>query len=106
MRSIELSPMQREVLRSVLSRYADQYGSVAVYGSRAQGRALSGSDVDLVFYGLASPDVLWRIDLDLMDSDLSIFWNLTDYASISDPAFRREVDGWALPFLNVAEVTS
>lgn len=98
MRTIDLSPMQRDVLRDVLARRAWGFDSVAVYGSRAQGRARPGSDVDLVFYGVTSPELLRRIDLDLMNSDLSIFWNLTDYQRIRDPVFKQQVDHWAVPF--------
>lgn len=98
MRAIDLSPMQRDVLRAVLARHVAGFRMAAVYGSRAQGRARPGSDVDLAFYGVTSPDLLGRIDLDLMDSDLSIFWNLTAYDGIRDPAFKRQVDQWAVPF--------
>ncbi|WP_375402665.1 nucleotidyltransferase domain-containing protein [uncultured Sphingomonas sp.] len=103
MSTIDLSPMQRDVLRDVLTHHASDFRSAAVYGSRAQDRARPGSDVDLAFYGVTSPDLIGRIDLDLMDSDLSIFWNLTVYDEIRDPAFKRQVDRWAVPFFTAAD---
>ncbi len=74
-----------------------------MYGSRATGMARLGSDVDLVFYGDASPR---RIRAALDESDLSIFADVVRYDEIQNPQLRAEIDRDALPLFTRADLTA
>ncbi|MEP6785438.1 MAG: nucleotidyltransferase domain-containing protein [Sphingomonadales bacterium] len=100
---IELTGMQRTALGRALAPFADEVDSVAVYGSRATGSARRGSDVDLVFYGSASPAY---IRLALEESDLSIFADVVKYDEIDNLRLRAEIDRDALPLFRKADLTS
>jgi uncharacterized protein len=101
---IDLTPMQRQALFDVFSRYADRIETVGVYGSRAQGRARSGSDVDLVLYGTLSPRDLAMIADDLDESDLSIFADVLDYEAVTHEPLKAEIDKWGRPLFSRADL--
>lgn len=88
--AIDLTPTQAEVIREVLARHAGRFHRVDVYGSRAQGCALPGSDIDLVVHA-DDKRVVSDIFFDLDESELSIFADVTLYASAPD-ALRQEID--------------
>ena len=94
---IDLTGPQRAALRAVFAPYADRLESVGVYGSRVQARARAGSDVDLVVYGAVTADDLAQIRMDLEESDLSIFSNVTAYNAISHPPLKEQIDKWMRP---------
>lgn len=101
---IDLTGPQRAALRAVFVPHAAKLESVGVYGSRAQGRARPGSDVDLVIYGAVSADDVAQMRIDLEESDLSIFADITAYDAIRHPALRQEIDTWMQPLFTRAEL--
>lgn len=98
--AIDLTGPQRAALRAVFAPYAAKLDCVGVYGSRAQGRARPGSDVDLVVYGPVSANDVARLRIDLEDSDLSIFADVTAYEAIVHPALKQEIDDWMQPLFS------
>lgn len=63
---------------------------VDLYGSRVQGRARPGSDIDLAVH-TDDPRVVGLIADQLEESELSIFADVTLYSAAPD-ALRREID--------------
>jgi uncharacterized protein len=94
---IDLTQPQRDALHSVFVPFADRIDIVGVYGSRAQGRARRGSDVDLVVYGKVADADIARMRIDLDESDLSIFADVTAYDAIAHPRLREQIDQWMKP---------
>jgi uncharacterized protein len=103
---INLTAMQRSVLRSVFQPFARKIETVSVYGSRAQGRARPGSDIDLVVFGLADEDDIATIRTNLEDSDLSIFADVVAYDGIKHAKLREQIDKWAKPLFTRADLLS
>ena len=101
---IDLTEVQREVLRSVLRRYADRVDRVGVYGSRARGTARRGSDIDIVLHGSVDADTVARIRADLEDSNLSIFADVTALDSVTHPGLLAEIEQFARPLFDHAEL--
>lgn len=99
-RTIDLTKAQTDALGEVLSNFADRFDRIAVYGSRVQGRARKGSDVDLVIYGKANSADVAALRQALEDSDLSIFAGVTVYADTSFEPLRQEIDRWAVDWPN------
>lgn len=95
--AIDLTQRQRQALLDVFSRYADRVETVGVYGSRTQGRARPGSDVDLVIYGELAARDLGSMLGDLEESDLSIFADVVDYAEITHAPLKSQIDHWMRP---------
>jgi uncharacterized protein len=104
MPDIDLTQPQRNALLSVLSPYADLIETVGIYGSRVQGRARPGSDVDLVVYGKVSPRDLARIAHDLDESDLSIFADILAYDAITHAPLKAQIDKWMKPLFQRDEL--
>ncbi len=102
---IDLTTPQQAALHAVFARYADRLQSVGVYGSRVQGRARPGSDVDLVVYGCVTADDIAQIRQDLDDSDLSIFSNVTAYESIAHVPLKQQIDKWMKPLFGPDELS-
>lgn len=104
MRVADLTVPQREALRGVFAALVDRFDMVAVYGSRATGRARPGSDVDLVVYGgrgaFLAGDLKWRLE----DSDLSIFADVVCYETIGNDRLRAEVDRDAVVLFTAREL--
>lgn len=96
-REIDLTSRQRQALFKVFSPYAERVEVVGVYGSRTQGRARPGSDVDLVIYGELAPGDLAAMRSDLEESDLSIFADVIDYGKIEHRPLKAQVDHWMKP---------
>ena len=94
---IDLTADQRGALRSALARFADLIDTVGVYGSRVQGHARPGSDVDLVLYGPLDARDEADIRTALEDSDLSIFADVVAYDGIGHDALRAQIDHWMKP---------
>lgn len=103
---IDLTAAQREALRRVFARYADRIDVVGVYGSRAQGRARPGSDVDLVIYGQLARGDLGAVTSDLQESDLSIFADVIAYDRIEHPPLKQQVDRWMKPLFSRSDLVS
>ena len=94
---IELTVPQRAALRAVFSPFAERIETVGVFGSRVQGTARAGSDVDLVVYGGVTRDDIAEIANRLEESDLSIFADVVAYESVSHTALKSQIDQWVRP---------
>jgi predicted nucleotidyltransferase len=103
---IDLTVAQRDALLAVLSPYADRIETVGVYGSRAQGTARPGSDVDLVVYGRLSRREIAEIIHDLDESDLSIFADVIAYEGVSHAPLKAQIDKWMRPLFMQSELTA
>ena len=97
MQDIDLTPPQRKALLEVFSPYADRIETVGIYGSRVQGKARAGSDVDIVVYGRVSHSDVADIAHDLDESDLSIFAGVIAYDAITHAPLKAQVDKWMQP---------
>lgn len=95
--AIDLTAPQRDALRDVFARFADRLDIVGVYGSRVQGRAQPGSDVDLVVYGRVKPRDVAAMRMALDESDLSIFADVVAYEGVEHPPLRAQIDHWMRP---------
>lgn len=91
MSRVVLTLRQREQLLKALGFFAPPITRVDVYGSRARGDALPGSDVDLILAGDLDADTISRVRRALADSYLSIFADVTAYALIQPGPFADEV---------------
>jgi predicted nucleotidyltransferase len=100
---IDLTTAQRETLRRVFSRYADRLERVGIYGSRAQGTARPGSDVDIVLFGVDA-DTADRIRDELEESDLSIFAEVSAFDAIAHSGLRAEVERTVKTLFSRAEL--
>lgn len=103
---IDLTAPQRAALQSVFVPFADRIELVGVYGSRTQGKARRGSDVDLVIYGSLNEADLAHIRTDLDESDLSIFADVIAYDNIVHPKLRQQIDKWMKPLFDQQELLS
>lgn len=101
-----MTPRQREILRSVFARFADRIESVAVYGSRVQGRARPGSDIDLVVFGSDVRSIIGAITGDLEESELSVFADVVSYDDIRHAPLREQIDRWKQELFGRAELTA
>lgn len=105
-RVIDLTEPQRAALLGVFAPLADRIATVGIYGSRVQGRARPGSDVDLVVYGRLLKDDVGRLLTDLEESELSIFADLVDYDGIAYLPLKSEIDRWMLPLFTTDDLRS
>lgn len=87
---IDLTPTQAAVVHQVLRRVERRVHRVDVYGSRVQGCARPGSDIDLAVH-TDDPHVVDLIADQLEESELSIFADVTLYSSAREK-LRREID--------------
>ena len=101
---IELTHMQRAAIKSAFRPFADSIAVVGVYGSRAQGSARPGSDVDIVVYGELSDEEFASIRGELDAGDLSIFADVVRYEQIQHPALKMQIDKWMLPLFQQQEL--
>lgn len=99
MQEIDLTQPQRLALENALGPMANAYDLIAVYGSRATGRARPGSDVDLVVYGAGGSNVISAIRSAIEESDLSIFADILSYEDIDHLPLKLEIDEHAKPLL-------
>lgn len=97
MQEIDLTQPQRLALESALGPMASAYDLIAVYGSRATGKARPGSDVDLVVYGADGATVIAAMRSAVEESNLSIFADILSYEDISHLPLRQEIDRHAKP---------
>ncbi|WP_374944634.1 nucleotidyltransferase domain-containing protein [Sphingomonas sp.] len=68
---IILSERDREIVRGVLLPFADRIERVAVFGSRANGKARPASDIDIALWG------------DVDDALRARLWSLFDRSSLA-----------------------
>lgn len=89
---LDLTAKQRATLLSILSTFADRIERVAVFGSRALGRAKPASDIDLALYGSLDDRDVARIWSLLHRSNLAVHVDVVRYEAFGNVPFRRHID--------------
>ena len=79
----------------VLTPFAEQIERVAIFGSRALGRARPASDIDLALYGTLDERIAARIWTLFNESNLAVTVDVVHYPSLETGAFKRHVDTYA-----------
>jgi len=102
--TLTLSDRDRDILRVVLSQFADQIDRVSVFGSRALGRAHSASDIDLAIYGGLDDAVIARIWSLLDESSLAVTVDVVRYDGLAGTSLRRHIDQYAKPLFDRADL--
>lgn len=92
-----LTDLQHEILLETLARFADRIDRVDLYGSRARGDHLPGSDVDLILAGDIDLETLLSIAVALEESWLSINADVQRYSDRLEPGFAANVAKDAVP---------
>jgi predicted nucleotidyltransferase len=96
MPSPTLTDRQRGILRAIFAPYADKIERVAVFGSRATGKARANSDIDLVIYGSVDEKSIGRMAGLCEESALEVSVDLVAYPLISYAPFKEHIDAVAL----------
>lgn len=94
-----LTPFQRQQVALILETLADRIERVAVFGSRAEDRYRTNSDLDLVLYGSVSEadcDRLWTL---FQDSALPFSVDVKSYERIDYAPLRAHIDAAARVWL-------
>lgn len=89
---LDLTPMQIRIVREILARYLPGT-AVWVFGSRVDGTASRGSDLDLVAMTKEplSIEVLGRLRGAFSESDLPFRVDIVDWSAINDD-FREVIE--------------
>lgn len=98
--NVRLTDQQRDVLETVLSRFMPPVERVDAHGSRVQGTARPGSDIDLVLAGPIDAATLNRVSSALHDSYLSIAADVSAYSLLMPGPFRDHVVATAVPLID------
>jgi uncharacterized protein len=88
----QLSPDTLNVLLDVLAPFSDRIESVALFGSRATGKATANSDVDIVLYGAIDEPLVDRLWTLLDESRLPLKVDVVAYSSIPYAPLRQHID--------------
>lgn len=88
-----LSPEAREWITRVL-RVFPEVKEAIIFGSRAKGTARPGSDIDLALKGELTDFHLVERLRHMLDEGLYLpyFFDVVDYARISNPALKEHID--------------
>lgn len=105
-RPVVLTGPQREELLKVAGFFTPPITRVDVYGSRARGDALPGSDIDLVLAGDLDVATVSCVRRALADSLLSIFADVTAYSLLKPGAFADEIARDAVTLFDARELVS
>jgi len=91
--TIDLKPEHRAIVLDILRAHLPPQAKVWVFGSRANGRARRGSDLDLAIdLGQALPsDTEYDLKFAFEDSDLPWTVDVLDWWSVEDGIFRQNV---------------
>lgn len=94
MPKLELQPAHLRMVLDLVERYAPE-AEVWAYGSRVQGTAHNGSDLDLVLRNPANPEApqknLTALAAAFAESNLPILVDIIDWARIPE-TFRQEIE--------------
>ncbi len=93
----DLSDRHIEIVRKVLNMFPGVYERVAVFGSRATGKARPNSDLDLVIRGAAEWTLLADIRMEFEESLLPLKVDLLSYETLTNERLRAHIDRVALP---------
>jgi uncharacterized protein len=91
-----LSDREKQVIATILAPYADQIDRVAVFGSRATGRAKASSDIDLVIYSNADKKLERRLWTLFNETNLSVAVDVVLYNHIKHAPLKSRIDAVAL----------
>ncbi|HAB99285.1 MAG TPA: hypothetical protein DCE71_05640 [Parachlamydiales bacterium] len=80
-----------ELLQNYFSDHP-QIIKVYVYGSRAMGRELPGSDIDLAVITNSESDISGRIEADLEELPTPYLFDVIDYQRITNNSLREHID--------------
>lgn len=90
---LDIPPPWRKDLEDIFQAYACDY-DVLVYGSRTNGTAHAGSDLDLVLRHPKTPAIpcsnLVKIQSDIRESSIPILVDLQDWARLPD-VFQQQI---------------
>jgi predicted nucleotidyltransferase len=95
-----ISPDQLAWIVRILRPYAEALDHVAVFGSRATGRARSNSDIDLVLYGRLQDADIDRIRTMFEESALSVSVDVLLYSDHLYSPLKRHIDQSAVVLLS------
>lgn len=101
---VVLTQQQRTVLLRTIARYAPPVERVDAYGSRANGTARPGSDIDLVLAGDIDRTMLACISATLDGSYLSISADVKAYDLLGEDGLRDQGLTTAIPLFDRAEL--
>lgn len=100
-----ISDMQRAELLDVLRHHSPPLEAVHLYGSRANGTARRGSDIDIVLVGPIGDALLRTIAGELDESYVSVPVDVSAYATMRPGPFREEVLATARPLFDLSDLT-
>ncbi len=86
-----LDQKERDLLIAVFRRHPE-IEEVRIFGSRAKGNQEKNSDVDLVFWGNVSTQLLARLSGELDELPLPYKFDVTLYAALQNPALKDHID--------------
>ena len=101
--AVTLTARERATVASIVTRFADRIGPVRVFGSRANGRARPGSDLDLAFYPPFSQRDLYDLMEEFEQSDLPITVDLIDMQTLSSDPLRQQIERYAIPLFEPSD---
>lgn len=99
-----MSPEHSAAIRDILAPFAAKIERVAIFGSRATGRARENSDIDLVIYGSLNERDVDRIWTLFDESALAVTVDVIAYNLDLYPPLRRHIDQVAQPLLDRADL--
>ena len=75
----------KNIIMPIIERYVP-HAKIILYGSRARGDDTAGSDIDIALDTgeKIDSDLMSNITWDLQDSDLPIFFDIVDFAKMSE----------------------
>jgi predicted nucleotidyltransferase len=87
-----LTERHLNILRSVLSPFADQIELVGLFGSRAKGTAHDNSDIDMVLYGAIDGKSVNQISASLSESMLPVTVDIVTYNALAHAPLKAHID--------------
>lgn len=87
-----LTDTERAIVLRLLQAHRGELDKALVFGSRATGRARSGSDIDIALVGVKNPATVDRLRTDFEESLLAVTVDLVDYDRLANPKLRAHID--------------
>lgn len=87
-----LTDTERAIVLRLLQAHRGELDKALVFGSRATGRARSGSDIDIALVGVKNPATVDRLRTDFEESLLAVTVDLVDYDRLANPQLRAHID--------------
>jgi len=87
-----LRPEDINYIQSIIGKFSEVEKAV-IFGSRAKGNYKKGSDVDIALYGNDLDQISSKIH-DLLEEEtlMPYFFDIIDYASLSNAALKEHID--------------